>query len=565
MSTKNSFILALIRRVSLSIAVIGLAIACRSKADSSGDNRESAIKTKEQRGGKVTDDNKEDYEDVLDYDDENPPSYQDIDSGVKGDVHKVDIKKEKDPITKQTKTTVTVSSPEKKTEEVTPTGADESESTPEEVTENKETEAESSGEEDEDETQEDSSEVSSTEFGYDGSCKSYSKWKFWRWCFNKRHGICNFPSDYERSTVRPKTDCCRKLVRINRKITRKSIKRPRSAQKTAFLVGATSNITSSTSCKIRNVGVSYYKYRYRLFRQWCGIRRKGRKKCCECESITPCRKDRIALVSFHRDGGWRNALKRSSIKWDDPCEAKLCKLSDLFADKKDGCNDGYPKVGLELVAKITYTYDKDKKEDCEKEYTYRIKGKHKCLLDDVLCGAKKFTRKHRGKTYTIHEKCLKRGEYTGEYHAPCSKWCGRFGFLGAKRISKMINSRHALMFFFPDNDCAPCEKDCNSGCESDKEEAKEENNDCSGKTWDQVHCMRRKGNNALTYLWGLINRPNWKKSSRRLIEIEKVDCKGCVVTECLAIVDFVWKFTVKKDEKDEEPEVYEIEHNYNFT
>ncbi len=582
MSTKNSFILALIRKVSLSIAVIGLAIACRSKTESNGNNRNNSIKTKEEDGGLNKnrlddDDEEEEIEDNL------GPAFRDRIAGdkLKGDGHDVDITKKKDPITKKTETTVKITSKDDKSKDVDKTGAaaalgTDKTSTPGEDNDKsvKDKEAENTkdedGDGDGDETQEDSASASSTEFKFDDACCN-GGWfkrccKFWKWkWFRKRNNLDCFPEDYELSTTKTKINCCRDLVRKNRKTTRRSTKRLRKAQKMALLVGATTNSTSSTTCKIRNVGVSYFKRRAwwqgGLLRT--GIKRRAKNMCKTCEPSL-CRKDRIAVVSFHREIGLRYSYRRSSVPWNDPCEPKLCNLADLYTNKtKDGCKPGcYPKVGLKLVAKLHYVYDKEEDKNCpNKKYTYRIKGTHRCSLESILSNSVKKTRTFGGKTYTIHETCLKTGEFCGEYHDKCC-WYER-----PRLLWKMLRSRHGLAFALRDDNCPPtdcepkCETDCDPKGEPKCEEPKPADTECCNKPWKEIQKLRRKGDNALKFFWGLFKRPNMLKSSRRMIKIEKLDCNGCVIEECLALVDFVWQFTVLEKEG-EKPVTYEVEHNF---
>ena len=70
-------------------------------------------------------------------------------------------------------------------------------------------------------------------------------------------------------------------------------------------------------------------------------------------------KDRIALISFQKNGFWQKLPLVSLInrvkytKWKHAKMEILKKLNDL-----DSKCDEYPKVKLEMVQKITYFYDK---------------------------------------------------------------------------------------------------------------------------------------------------------------------------------------------------------------
>ncbi|MCP3660592.1 MAG: hypothetical protein GY830_09895 [Bacteroidetes bacterium] len=564
--------------------MIGLAIACRSKTDvSDGNNNRSSVKTAQRDLGKGDIDLDDD--DELEDEENETLSLRDNVAGekVKGDGHTVDIQTKKNPVTDKTETHIKIQSDDtSKTEDkVTPTGPKTEETTtPGEESEDNETEemtdkdkeAESSGdteEDDNEDTEEDSAKTSQTEWDIESNCCNGWKWtkcfKPWQWRpFNRKRHYCKKPGFYKVSLINKKVDCCTTIVSNNRKVTRKSISRKRKAQDMAQAVGASIN----RDCDIRNVDVSYFKCRRSLFNWWrMGMKRMARKTCKGCDSSF-CSKDRAAVVSFHRDYTLKNmlTLKRSNVLWKDFCETKLCNLTDLYKTKKKDENcPQYPKVGLKLIAKLHYMYDFKDDDRCQDKYCYRIKGTHGCLLRATTENAEIVTKEYKGKKYTILETCLKKFEYAGESHKKCNKVCGcRLGrMLGLKWLTDRIRARNGLIFVGKDNVCPPCETECG---EKEKDDKMMED-ECCNKSWSEIHSLRRKGNNMESYLWRLFKKPNFKAGPRRSIEIEKVkldECgepTNCVVSRCMALVDFVFAFEVQEKEGGEILR-YEVEHNY---
>ncbi len=593
MSAIMSCKLALIRKLSLYLALLGVIVSCGSNNDTKSTERTRDIETlKDYNKSKLNQSGDDDDEDEDEDEDDDDDSSDDDDGDGDGNgdgngngnddkneetklmragddntkstilptvnhAHKVEVSKIPDRLSTKDTTTVKVTSPkpEKNASIVTYEDdiavdkvGDDAKSTVStdidiDTDIDTDTDTNSNASMGDFEVEEDSSEYSAEEFSY-GGCKSYSKFKFWRWFKQSRYGVECFPKDYKLSLINTKTNCANNMIRDNRILAQRSPNRPKEAQAAAKMMGSTTNNTSTTSCNIRTMRVAYYPYRWPLFFRRMGIKRRCWKACKSVCDPCPKWRDRIAFVDFCRDIKWKNVLKRPNISWGDPCIKKLCGLNDMYINnKKDDCTKNFPKVSLELIVKTTYIYDPEQDIDpkCGKRYCYEIPRKHKELLDNALCNSKKV---HTSAGGSIHEKCIKRFEYCN-YN--CSGRCKKSLF-GLGSAYNRIRSRHGLIFMGRNEGCS--EPKCASPCDdksSECEEIETPTSDCCDMSFKTIRKLRGKGANGTSWLWGSIKKHNWIRSSRRVIHIEKIDCEGCKTREEMAVVDFVWRLTVKDE------------------
>ncbi len=568
MSVIMSYKLALIRKLSFYLALLGVIISCGSNKDTQNTEGTRGIefpkdynKIKFNEGGSDEDDDDDDDDRDEDGDEDgyrnnttntsnnNSQQTKLMGAGATAGVipaterhkHKVEVNKDHNPTSNEETTTVKVTSPKQK--ESVPTKTDDNASNVDEVSDEIKSDTSDTSLEDLKEVEEDSSECSAAEFSY-GGCKSYSKWKPWRWFKQSRYAVECFPKDYEISLVTTKTNCANNMIRDNRILAQRSPNRPKEAQAAAKMIGATTNDTSTTSCEIRSMRVGYYPYRFPLFLRRMGIKKRCFKACKNACDPCPKWRDRVAFVDFCRDIRLKSILKRPNIAWGDACTKKLCSLNDMYVNnKKDDCTKNFPKVSLELIVKTTYIYDPEQDIDpkCGKKYCYEIPRKHKVLLDNALCDSKKV---HTSSGGVIHEKCIKRFEYCN-YN--CSSRCKRSCF-GIGTAINRIRSRHGLIFMGRNEGCS--ESKCESPCDDTSSECGEietPTSDCCDMNFKEIHRLRGKGANGTSWLWGAIKKRNWMRSSRRVIHVEKLDCEGCKTREEMAVVDFVWRLTIKDE------------------